>query len=433
MTVKKSPKTLPKEEQGIVLFVGPVPTAAIAEWKAETKPEYLLYNLQSKKQKKDELEAAKAVFDEVLTCSFSNDDSISRTLAPFRSRIVSITTRSEPKLWYLKRTIPHVPYIKGPTESSIYWASDKIEMRRRFKSYDASITPSFIVVKDASEATINLVEKRIGYPLMVKPSGLASSLLVTNCYHRDELETALKAVFKQASIFHRVYKEFYQEDTPQVLVEDLMEGELYSIDGVVNGKGKTYMYPPVHVKTGKQIGFDDYFGYQQITPTRLKKESVEQLEAVTRKGVHALGLRYSHFHAEVIRTEDGWKVVEIAPRIGGFRQVLYKRSYGIDCTTNDVLMHMGKAPKVSRATKGYTAALKIFAKKEGVVQSIKGVKKLADVSSIIDIKQNKLVGGRVKFAKNGGKSVFNIILHNKDRAELLADIRRVEESLQIVV
>ncbi len=425
--IKKSSK------KKIVLFVGPAPIAFLDKWVKEFKPNYLIYNIDSKKQKQEKIKDAERVFDEVLQCSFSNDDSVAKTLAPYRDNIVAVTSRSEAKMWYLRRSIPHLPYIKTPTERSLLWATDKIEMRKRLYSYDAGITPKFEVVKNADKATIEAVEKKIGYPLMVKPSGLAQSMLVTNCYHREELEVALKAVFKQANIFHKLYKEFYKEDTPQVLVEELMEGEMYSVDGVVNGKGKCYIYPPVHIKTGKQIGFDDYFGYQQMTPTKLKDKSIEKVESVTRKTVHALGLRYTHFHAEFIRSEDGWKVIEIAPRIGGFRQDLYKLSYGIDCTANDIRIRMGHKPQIPKTQKGYTAALKIYAQREGLIKSIKGIKKINDIKSIYNIVQNKTTGNKTKFAKRGGKSIFNIILHNKDRSELLADIRRLEQTLEIVV
>jgi len=421
-----------RKKKDIVLFVGPIP-GAIKKWREDTKTNYFIYNLQSKRQTKEAIVKAEEFCDKVIQCSFSNDDSITKSLAPFKDSIVAVLSRSEAKMWYFKRTIPHLPYIKTPTEKSLIWATDKIEMRKRMLACDPSITPKFAVVKDAEEKTIEAIEKKVGYPLMVKPSGLSASMLVTNCYHRDELEKALAAVFKQANIFHRLYKEFYNDDTPQVLVEELMEGEMYSVDGVVNGKGKCYTYPSVHIKTGKQIGFDDYFGYQQITPSLLKQTSFDALEKVSKKGVHALGLRHTHFHAEFIRSEEGWKIIEIAPRIGGFRQELYKRSYGIDCTANDIRIRMGLEPKILKTKKGYTVALKIFAQKEGAIKSIKGVKKVKEVDSIVEIAQSKKIGDRVKFAKNGGKSVFTIMLHHKDRSELLADIRRVEQELDIVI
>ncbi len=423
----------PTTNKKIVLFVGPAPVKAIEEWKQEQNPKYLIYNLQSKKQKKTELEKAEKVFDKVITCSFSKGHSIADSIKDFRKNIIAITARGESKLWYLRRLIPHVPYIKTPTESSILWSTDKIKMRERMYSYNKTITPKFVIVNEFTNKTIDKIEKEIGYPVMVKPTGLAASMLVTNCYHRDELESALKHVYKQANIFHKIYKEFYKDDTPQVLVEDLMEGEMYSIDGVVNGKGKVTCYPPVHVKTGKQIGFDDYFGYQRLLPSRLNDESIKKAEIVTKKAIHALGLRYLHFHIELLNTEDGWKVIEVAPRIGGFRQVMYKLSYDLDCTTNDILVRMGKEVTVPKRLKGHTAVLNIFAKKEGKILQLKGIKKIESINSIIKFVQNKKVGSKVKFAKNGGKSVFNIILHNKDRSELLADIRRVEQTLDIVV
>ncbi len=420
-------------KKGIVLFVGPVPNSAIREWREQEKPKYLLYNLQSKRQKKGEIEKAEVIFDKVLQCSFSKGSSIAEAIKDYRKDIIAITARGESKLWYFKRLIPHVPYIKTPTESSILWTTDKIKMRERMRSYSKSITPKFKIVSKSSKKVIDKIEKEVGYPMMVKPTGLAASMLVTNCYHRDELESALAHVYKKANIFHKIYKEFYHDDTPQVLVEELMEGEMYSIDGVVNGKGKVTCYPPVHVKTGKQMGFDDYFGYQRLLPSRLNDKSITKAETVTKKAVHALGLRYSPFHIELLKTEDGWKVIELGPRIGGYRQTMYKMSYNIDSTTNDILSRLGKKPDVPKRLKGHTAVLNVFAKREGKITKLQGIKKIESISSIIKFVQNKKIGDRVKFAKNGGKSVFNITLHNKDRSELLADIRRLEQTLDIVV
>ncbi len=417
----------------IVLFVGPVPLKAIQKWKESEPHTWLFYNLQSTKQKKVKIEEARKVFDKVIQCSFSSDDSITRALLPFRDQIAAITSRSEAKMWYFKRTIPHVPYVKAPTESSLLWATDKIEMRKRLSAYDSTITPKFMVVRDTSEGVVNEIEKKLTYPVMVKPTGLVSSILVTNCYHRDELEAALEAVYKKAGIFHKIYKEFYHEDTPQVLVEELMDGEMYSIDGVVNGKGRVTCYPPVHVKTGKQIGFDDYFGYQRLLPSLLNEKSIHRAEDATKKAVHAIGLRYTPFHIELLKTEDGWKIIELGPRIGGYRQAMYKMSYNIDCTTNDIRTRMMKKPEVPKRVKGHTAVLNIFSRKEGRISQIKGIIKLSTISSIVSIQQTKKVGDIVKFAKNGGKSVINITMFNVDRSELLADIRRIENSLSIEV
>lgn len=190
---------------------------------------------------------------------------------------------------------------------------------------------------------------------------------------------------------------------------------------------------PVYVKTGDKAGYDDMFGYVQMTPTRLKKESIESAQSVVSQAVKSLGLRSTSFHAELLKTEDGWKMIEIGPRVGGFRHDLYKLAYGIDYTKNDIAVRIPEKPVIPKKNLGYSAAMKIFAKKEGKIQAIKGLKKIQELESISSITQNKKKGEQAKFAKNGGLSVFNIILFNEERSVLLADIRRIEKTLVIEI
>jgi hypothetical protein len=228
-----------------------------------------------------------------------------------------------------------------------------------------------------------------------------------------------------------VYRDLSFTGEPKILVERFMDGEMYSIDGYVTAKGKTSFCPLVHVKTGKSIGFDDFFGYQQITPTILKKESILAAEFVADQAVHAMALRSTTVHIEIMRTENGWKVIELGARAGGFRHMMYSYSFDINHTINDVLVHMGEKTIIPKKVKGYTVAMKFFAKKEGALTKLTGIKKIQELESFKSIDINKNVGDQCLFAKNGGSSVFNLIMFNEERSALLADIRRVEQMIEI--
>ena len=217
----------------------------------------------------------------------------------------------------------------------------------------------------------------------------------------------------------------------ETVVQQFLDGQLYSIDAYVTSRGKVTFCPPVAVKTGQNIGFDDFFGYQQVTPTLLNKESIEEAECIAKKGIHALGLRSTTAHVELLKTEKGWKVVEIGPRIGGFRDQMYKKSFGINHTMNDILVRIPEKVSVPKKVLGHSAALKFFAKKEGILTKLTGIKKVQELESFDNIKINKKVGDRCMYAKNGGQSVFNIMLFNEDRSKLLADIRRLEQTIEI--
>ena len=363
-------------------------------------------------------------FDYVEQVNFAKPSQLIDLVSNYEDRLIGITCRAESKIPDLARIVPHLAYLDVPTSESLKWSVDKLLMRRRFKAYDRSISPKFSVVKDVSLATITKLEKIVKYPMIVKPSNMAQSLLVTPVYHRDELQVALTKTFSALS---------KEKNTSAVLVEHYMDGDQYSIDSYVDDEGRVYHCPIVHIKTGKQIGFDDFFGYRQMTPTRLKRSTESDAQLVCERAIKALRLKSCTAHIELMRTEEGWKVIELGPRVGGFREDLYKYSYGFDHAVNDILVRIGQKPKIKKKILGYTAALKVFSKNEGVITSLKGVAALNKLASFKSIERRLKVGDTARFAKNGGKSVYNIIFHNADRSNLLADIRRMETTVDINV
>lgn len=123
-----------------------------------------------------------------------------------------------------------------------------------------------------------------------------------------------------------------------------------------------------------------------------------------------------------MRMEDGWKVIEIGPRMGGYRHLMYQLSYGINHALNDILIRIPQKPIIPKKVKGHTAVFLFYAK-EGKLKAIKGVKESSRTRIFYEIKINRKIGQSCKFAKNGGKFVCNLVLFNKDRSRLLADIK----------
>jgi len=366
----------------------------------------------------------------VLECDFSSHLAIQKALLPYKHRFLALTCRSEKNIPLLKKMIPHVPYLHTPSELSLEWTTDKIRMRQLLRGYDKSIAPKFIVAHDASRETRERIEKQVGFPLMIKPAGLAASLLVTLCYHQEELETNLQNTVKK---INQIYKKKKGRGEPQILVEAFMEGVMYSIDSYVNQRGVVYHTPLVHVRTGRSVGFDDFFGYSRVTPVALKPHKVEAARKTAEKAIEALNLRSTTCHTELMKTEDGWKVIELGPRIGGFRQEMYELSYGIDHSTNDILIRIPKKPVLTKKVRGYTAVLQFYAHKKGRLQNLGGINRVRKLESFSRIDIKKKIGDMCNFARNGDDPVFHIILFNKDRSKLLADIRRLEQTVDIRV
>lgn len=366
----------------------------------------------------------------IVTCDLKSKLSIQQALNAYEHRFLAVTCRAERNIPMLKTIIPHVPYLHSPTETSLDWTTDKIKMRQMLRGYDKTIAPKFLIVEDASQETLDRIERVVGFPLMIKPAGLAASLLVTLCYHREELEANLKNTVRK---INQTYKKKSGRGEQRILVEEYMEGIMYSIDSYVNQRGIIYHAPLVHVRTGRSIGYDDFFGYMRITPVNIKTHKVDAARRVAEKAIEALNLRSTTCHIELMKTEDGWKVIELGPRIGGFRDEMYRLSYGINHSLNDILIRIPKKPILHKRIRGYTAVLQFYPKRKGRLESLEGVNRVRKLESFERIRINKKLGDMCDFARNGDDPVFDIVLFNKERSKLLADVRRLEQATKIRV
>ncbi len=426
---------MPKKKRNIIAYVSKLPAEAIADirvWEKETGERYRIMLIENaarkftKKQSGANLEGVNIV----VSVDFGNDSALQEALAPYQDQLCAITSRAESYLADFIKIIPFVPYLPAPTPESLRWASDKRLMRRHFKVADSSISPKYTLVRNAEEAELERVVGQVGFPMIVKPTNLAQSLLISVCHHRDELRKAVKDILKN---IEKIYEENGRTERPRIIAEEYMDGLQYSIDAYVSARGKVTCCPLVRQKTGHDIGRDDFFGYLQSTPTGLSAATVKKAEEVVRRGAHALGLRNTTVHVELMRIDNTWKIIEIGARIGGFRAQLHRLSCGINHGMNDVLVRMGRQPVVPRRCRRFAAAMKYYAKEEGEIVSILGLKKVEKLASFHKIEMRKKRGDKSVFAKNGGGAIFVLYLVNDSRSDLLADIRRVEETVKVKV
>ena len=121
-------------------------------------------------------------------------------------------------------------------------------------------------------------------------------------------------------------------------------------------------------------------------------------------------------------------MIEVGPRIGGFRHEMYELSYGIDHSLNDILIRIPKKPILTKKVKGNTAVMQFYSKQKGRLIKVEGVNSVRKLESFHRIELKKKAGEMCDFARNGDDPVFDIVLFNKDRSRLLADIRRIATS-----
>lgn len=422
-----------KSGKDIIAYVMALPPGAaesIRRYEKETKQKYRIMLIADAKSKQKKALKDYHDLDILVHLDFSKPWKIAEGLMAYRDQMLAITCRTDLNMMKFREIIPHVPYLRTPTTESLLWATDKYEMRKRLRLYAPKNIPKFTKIKNNTKVERKRIIEKVGLPLIVKPANLALSMLVTICYHEEDLEKALRTGFRKIK---KVYGENGQGGEPTFLAEEYMEGEMFSIDVYVDGRGTVYHCPMVKVLTGLNIGHQDFYNYMHMTPTNLKLSTVERARAAADAGVRALGLRNTTAHVELMKIDDEWKIIEIGARTGGFRHKLHELSCDIDHSLNDILIRIPKKPVIPKKCKGFAATLKWFPDREGKITKLKGIKKIQELKSFVEITVSKKVGDRCYFAKNGGKAVFTLTLYNKERAKLLADIRRAEQAVDIQI
>lgn len=366
---------------------------------------------------------------EIASINYNDSREILDFVEEYGQRIACVVPRGEAKSALLQKLIPHLPtHVRTPSVNALTRSLDKVAMRDAFAKYSKAITPKYEVIDDIHDIDVRDFETDLEFPVIVKPSGLAQSFLVHAAYYPEELTETLEKIQKKIK---KVYEKNEGRGKTSVLIEEIIQGTQYSVDVYVGKTGNLYFCPFMKYKMAREMGYDDFFAYEQFTPATFSKNSLASAKEICRKGIEALGLRSTSAHIEIIQRDGKWKIVEIGPRIGGFRHELYELSYGINHNMNDILIRMGKKPRIPRERIGYSTVIKFYPREEGYITKIKGINKVDELESFVNKKVIRDPHSKAYHAKHGGGYVARVVLFNEDKAAYIRDRRKLEKMIKI--
>jgi biotin carboxylase len=218
---------------------------------------------------------------------------------------------------------------------------------------------------------------------------------------------------------------------PEMIIEEFIEGDMYSIDMYVNQEGKTWGLPPIRSKTAHSLGFDGFYTYQNESYLEIDDETIAAGQEAATQAVHGLGLRSCAAHIELFHTKDGWKIVELGPRAGGYRQFMYEAAYGVDHAYNELLVKVGLEPEIPTKAIAHSLITNTYADEEGVIEEIEGVDNARNVGSVNELIVHAKPGDPALPSGKGGKLIVDGFLSNASQEQLLADADAVRKHINI--
>lgn len=244
---------------------------------------------------------------------------------------------------------------------------DKIKSRQIMTSLPYS--PAFVVLRENfSYSSIPDSMKR-KFPLVIKSPKSTGS--------KDVFKVTSEKQFEQLT---RKLSQRYPEEP--ILIEEYLDGPQYLVEVVVYKK-------QIHVIAifKQEISFQKRFiimGYSlQIG---LQAAFYEKLKETVETIVKAHGMEMGTCHLEIRQVSDGWKLIEINPRIsGGGMNQLIEHGLGINLVEETIKMTLGQEPDLEPKKWQYVFAQYVTVSQSGILEKVTGKNRALQYPGILEV------------------------------------------------
>lgn len=271
-------------------------------------------------------------------------------------------------------------------------ASDKARMRERLRLGGVPV-PAFAFGTIADDPLI-LSAGLAPLPLVVKP---VDNMGARGC-RLARSEPELKEAWADAIANSR---------SGRAIIEDYLEGPEFSIDALITEGQVT-----LRGIADRFVVFEPFFVEMGHTmPSAYGQEVIDELVAVFKAGVQALGIRNGAAKGDIKYTRQGAFVGEIAARLsGGYMSGwTYPYSSGIEVTAEAIDIACGIKPALSEAAQKHVCSERAWISIPGRVDRVYGLEEARGRAYVKDVFSRASEGSRVVFPSNNVQKCGNIL------------------------
>lgn len=246
---------------------------------------------------------------------------------------------------------------------------NKIKTRMALRHNEATCEFEIITSDKPQSSTIN-------YPFILKNPNSNGSKDVYFIEDETEFEIAKKKITKQNS-------------GKQILIEEFIDGPQYVIEVIVNES------IPIIVAIIQQEITQDYTFIVTAYDAVLKMDESVYLSlwhAVT-SIIQKIGLHHGSCHFEMRHTSNGWKLIELNPRIsGGTMNRMIEEAFGINLVQETIKLYVGEEPDLIRKKHLAVHTSYITVNSTGYLLAIDGLDQAAACTGVVDVKVKPSIG-----------------------------------------
>lgn len=268
---------------------------------------------------------------------------------------------------------------------------------------------------------IKEIEEHVGYPFIIKPVDWVQSSWVAKIRNKSDYNNYMKTY----QDFHDRLKSRWV-DNKDLIVEEFIDGTLYSLDYYVNDDWETTISKPVKVRLWIDVKVNDYCNIARISSEKTEWEfKWKRLKTFVNSTIKATWIKNTFVHHE-FKINSKWelKTIELNGRLWGWRLELIKRAYDFN------MYEMICDPDIKIwKLKESNIVVNIYASKRWMFRAYNEelLEKIEKRESVYKIeKYDWYIGKEVWLTKDWFVKVWAIRMSNKDYQELAKDFRYIK-------
>jgi biotin carboxylase len=304
--------------------------------------------------------------------------------------------------------------LRGPSPEAAIAATDKAVMRARFAAAGVHSAVSIpCATLDEAVAAVG----RVGMPAVLKPADSAGARGVSMVRTGDEV------VARYADAHH-------WSRSGVVLVEEFIAGPEISVEMLVSGGRVSVLALSEKVRTPPPWFVDTMTTFPAVLPASTATAAVE----VARAGVVAVEVDDAAVHAELIVTEGGPVIVELAARGAGVHIFTKMLPWVTGIDVVGCLVDMALGNDVVVEPERLRASTLVFpSAPQGILRAVRGLDEARAVEGVSDIALYLAPGDRIAELRSGVDRLGHVIANGDDRDEATARARLAESLLDFDV
>lgn len=300
--------------------------------------------------------------------------------------------------------------------------NDKSLQRKLLYENDLDISVNYVKFK-IKELTFDEVVKIVGLPFVIKPLNWSSSKWVA----KIKTEKNFLKYVENYEIFRNKMLENWLSYSDEIIAEEYISWEFYSIDYFVDKSWNITISKPVSVKLWTDIWINDFSNLIRVVSQDTEKEYDEKkLMEFIERNVKATWIRNTFIHHEFKITKKWvYKTIELNWRIWWRRLFIYYLAYWVN-----LFSFLFEKPIFNLISN--IAVIRLYACKRWIFKSVneKYLEKIKKFSSFKNLAIEKEISSweSIGLAKDWFWYVGVLQFKNKDLKEFNKDVKFIEEN-----